>query len=170
MSKFKTSNLTLSWRGVETAAGEVAVAFTERGLYAVELPGFHPGRYAAVGDGDPAWVRMLTRNLRDYLTGKCVHYRCPMDDSGYPPFFQRVLRAASTIPYGEWRSYRWLALEADSPLAVRAAGQAMARNRTPLVVPCHRVLRSDGSLGGFGYGLSWKKRLLQLEDATREDL
>ncbi len=71
------------------------------------------------------------------------------------------------MPYGETRSYKWLAGEAGSPRAYRAVGQAMAKNPFPLVVPCHRVVASDGSLGGFSGGLDLKKALLDLERSLR---
>ena len=169
MKNFKSSNLTLSWRAVHTSVGEVAVAYTEKGLYALELPGYHPGNFDTVDCSDPAWVQALAEELAAYFLGECGQFSCPLDDADYPPFYQEVLRQTAKIPYGELRSYRWLAAEAKSPFAVRAAGQAMAHNRMPVVVPCHRVLRSDGTLGGFAYGLPWKEKLLTLENAAWEE-
>ena len=75
-----------------------------------------------------------------------------LDLSDAPPFFSAAWQACRRIPAGETRSYGWLAAEAGSPRAVRAAGQAMARNRFPLIIPCHRVIASDGGLGGYGGG------------------
>ena len=91
-----------------------------------------------------------------------------LDLEDAPPFFRAAWDACRTIPAGETRSYRWLAAEAGSPQALRAAGQAMARNRFTLIIPCHRVISSDGGLGGYGGGgLSVKARLLQMElDST----
>ncbi|HZK24614.1 MAG TPA: MGMT family protein [Oscillospiraceae bacterium] len=155
---------------VTTAAGEMTVSYTAAGLYALELPGFAAGSYLPVSSSEPAWLQKLALDLQNYFLGQTVHFTCPWDEANYPPFYQRVLQAAAQIPYGECRTYKWLAQQAGSPGAVRAAGQAMAHNRTPLVIPCHRVLRSDGKLGGFAYGLSWKERLLTLEKAAREDL
>ena len=87
-----------------------------------------------------------------------------LDLEGTPPFFRAAWDACRTIPAGETRSYRWLAAEAGSPQAMRAAGQAMARNRFSLIIPCHRVISSDGGLGGYGGGgLGVKARLLQME-------
>lgn len=87
-----------------------------------------------------------------------------LDLEGAPPFFRAAWSACRTIPPGETRSYRWLAAEAGNPRALRAAGQAMARNRFPLIIPCHRVISSDGGLGGYGGGgLGVKARLLQME-------
>ncbi len=87
-----------------------------------------------------------------------------LDLDGVPPFFRAAWAACRTIPAGETRSYRWLAAEAGSPRAMRAAGQSMARNRFSLIIPCHRVISSDGGLGGYGGGgLGVKARLLQME-------
>ena len=87
-----------------------------------------------------------------------------LDLSDAPPFFRAAWDACRTIPPGETRSYQWLAAQAGNPRAVRAAGQAMARNRFVLIIPCHRVISSDGGLGGYGGGgLGVKARLLQME-------
>ena len=87
-----------------------------------------------------------------------------LDLEGAPPFFRAAWDACRRIPPGETRSYRWLAAEAGNPLALRAAGQAMARNRFSLIIPCHRVIASDGGLGGYGGGgLGVKAKLLQME-------
>ncbi|EEG77680.1 methylated-DNA--[protein]-cysteine S-methyltransferase [Dethiobacter alkaliphilus] len=152
-------------RFVETVAGVVCLVYGDGGLLQLGLPGQESGDCPAVAAADPQWVRQLAADLKDYFAGKRVSFRCPVDYGGYPPFFRRVLEACRTISYGESRSYGWLAREAGSPKAVRAAGQAMANNRTVLVIPCHRVVKSDGGLGGFSSGLSWKERLLQLEQA-----
>lgn len=87
-----------------------------------------------------------------------------LDLEDAPPFFRAAWSACRTIPPGETRSYRWLAAAAGNPRAVRAAGQAMARNRFVLIIPCHRVISSDGGLGGYGGGgLGVKAKLLQME-------
>jgi methylated-DNA-[protein]-cysteine S-methyltransferase len=89
-----------------------------------------------------------------------------LDLEGAPPFFLAAWQACRSIPPGQTRSYRWLAAAAGNPLAVRAAGQAMARNRLALVIPCHRVIGSEGGLHGYGAGgLAVKARLLALERA-----
>lgn len=154
------------WRCIKTAGGEVAVAYTAAGLYALELPQdgtFHQNDSVTISGDDPQWLIKLAADLKAYFDGKPVCFTCPIDESGYAPFFKRVLTVCAKIPFGEKRTYRWLAEQAGSPKAVRAAGQAMANNRTPVVVPCHRVLRSNGELGGFSGGLHWKEKLLQLE-------
>ena len=158
------------WRGAATVGGVVRLAYTDKGLYALELPDDGQMAFPLVSDDDPLWLQELAEDLHDYFAGEVVCFSPPLDDRDYPPFYRRVLAATVEIPYGESRNYRWLAEQAESPKAVRAAGQAMANNRTPVVVPCHRVLRSDGTLGGFSGGLHWKKRLLSLEKVLGEDL
>ncbi len=90
----------------------------------------------------------------------------PLDLSDAPPFYRAAWEACRRIPAGETRSYAWLAAEAGRPNAARAAGQAMAKNRLALVIPCHRVIGSGGDLHGYGAGgVAVKARLLQLEQA-----
>ncbi len=78
-------------------------------------------------------------------------------------FQKRVYKAVKLVPYGETRSYKWVAEKVGSPKAFRAVGQALNKNPFPVIVPCHRVICSDGSLGGFSLGISEKKRLLEKE-------
>ena len=115
-------------------------------------------------------MAQLRNTVQRYCAGKKTDLsKIPVDYSDATPFFQEIWNACRTIPVGETRSYRWLAIEAGNPAAVRACGQAMARNRLPLLVPCHRVIGSDGKLHGFGgsLGLTMKQRLLDLEQSWR---
>lgn len=106
---------------------------------------------------------LLAKALERYFVGENVDFPDLLDWSSYSSFQERVARAAMAIPFGQTRSYGWLGLQAGSPRAARACGQVMANNRFPVVVPCHRVLASNGGLGGFSCGLEWKERLLALE-------
>ena len=81
-----------------------------------------------------------------------------------PPFYQKILMEVSKIPFGTTVSYRDIAVRAGNPKAVRATGNANAKNPVPIIIPCHRVLSSDGTLGGYGGGLDLKKRLLLHEN------
>jgi methylated-DNA-[protein]-cysteine S-methyltransferase len=101
--------------------------------------------------------------LKDYFNGKSVDFNFPLDLSNYTSFQRDVWEAAKKIPFGQLRSYGWLAAEIHRPRASRAVGQALGDNPLPIIIPCHRVVRSDGSLGGFSGGLDWKKRLIRLE-------
>ncbi|MGE5422507.1 MAG: methylated-DNA--[protein]-cysteine S-methyltransferase, partial [Ignavibacteriales bacterium] len=92
-------------------------------------------------------------------------WNCEVDYSGYPPFIKRVLQETAGLPYGSITTYGDLAAMSGSPRAARAVGQAMARNNTPLIIPCHRVIGSQGQLTGFSApgGTDIKKALLKLE-------
>ena len=89
-----------------------------------------------------------------------------IDWSRYTPFQKKVWEAVKTIPYGETRSYKWVAENIGNPRAARAVGQALKRNPLPGIIPCHRVIRSDGSLGGFSRGLKKKRDLLRAEEKS----
>jgi methylated-DNA-[protein]-cysteine S-methyltransferase len=110
----------------------------------------------------------IRRTLEEYSCGDRVSLDdITLDTSDVTPFFGLAWEACRRIPAGETRSYKWLAIQAGHPNAPRAAGQAMARNRFALIVPCHRVIASDGGLGGYGGGgLGVKKRLLDMERAN----
>ena len=116
-------------------------------------------------EDDPGAFTEVVECLHRYAAGdRTALDEIGLDFSGITPFFSAAWNACRSIPAGETRSYAWLAAEAGSPLAMRAAGQAMARNRFSLIIPCHRVIASDGGLGGYGGGgLGVKARLLQME-------
>ncbi len=103
------------------------------------------------------------KRMSAYFEGKNVDFNAPLDLSGATPFQRKVWAATCLIPYGETRSYAWLANRIEKPGAFRAAGHALGQNPLPIIVPCHRVIGSDGGLCGFGGGLEMKKRLLELE-------
>lgn len=108
--------------------------------------------------------------LRRYFRGEQVKFPMPLDLSDLPPFTRRVLEETRRIPYGKLASYAMIAGRSGLQNAARAVGQALHRNPIPLIIPCHRVIRKDGSLGGFGMGLDMKVRLLSLEGIRVDDL
>jgi len=116
-------------------------------------------------EDDPDAFTQVIECLHRYAEGDMAALdEVELDFTGVTPFFGAAWNACRSIPAGETRSYAWLAVEAGSPLAMRAAGQAMARNRFSLIIPCHRVIASDGGLGGYGGGgLGVKAKLLQME-------
>ena len=111
----------------------------------------------------PGAFRQLEREVRAFLNGQRVTFTAELDLEGTPPFFRAAWEACLTIPRGERRTYEWTAERAGNPRASRAAGQAMARNPVPLIIPCHRVVGSGGGLHGYGGGLAMKARLLAME-------
>ena len=111
----------------------------------------------------PSELEETRRELDLYFEGKLDRFDLPLDWRLSDGFQLRVQRAIAAIPYGETRNYTEMAAIAGNERAVRAAGTACGRNPIPLVVPCHRVLRSGGGLGGYGGGLPMKRALLELE-------
>lgn len=105
----------------------------------------------------------VLKQLKDYFLGKRVQFRIQLDLSNLSPFTRKVLLATKRIPYGKTVTYQELARIIGKPKGSRAVGQALRRNPIPIIIPCHRVIKSNGDLGGFGLGIELKKRLLSLE-------
>ena len=109
-------------------------------------------------------VEKLDKDVRACMEGKAVSFDATaLDMSRVPPFHRKVLRALTKIPRGTVSTYGALAVRTGAPGGARAAGQGCAKNPFPIVFPCHRVIRSDRSLGGFGGGLKLKRALLEME-------
>ena len=111
----------------------------------------------------PARLDPVRRELDEYFEGRRTRFDVPLDWSLSKGFTQRILRATAKVPYGEVSTYRQMAAKAGNERAVRAAGNALGANPIPIVVPCHRILRTGGSLGGYGGGPERKEFLLRLE-------
>jgi methylated-DNA-[protein]-cysteine S-methyltransferase len=108
----------------------------------------------------------LKKALRRYFSGSKVNFAFPLDLFGVTDFQRRVWNAMRKIPYGETRSYKWLAQKVGDSRKARAVGQACGSNPLPILIPCHRVIREDGGLGGFSAGLHIKRKLLKLESKS----
>ncbi|MGH7258629.1 MAG: methylated-DNA--[protein]-cysteine S-methyltransferase, partial [Nitrospiraceae bacterium] len=128
-----------------------------------------PGRktvpdQVSLGHGTSAtlWNEARTQ-LIEYLAGERRAFSLPVDMSGGTPFQRLVWRAILRIPHGRVRSYQWVAARVGGKQYARAVGMALGSNPVPIVVPCHRIIAHDGSLGGFAGGLPMKRRLLKLE-------
>ena len=149
----------------EAPVGDVAVVFTPAGVRQVRLMDeLDPG--AVEANPPRAWADRIPRALEEGRPGSL-----PLDLSEVTPFRQSVLGVAATIPRGEVRSYGWLARHVGKPGASRAVGSAMASNPVPLIVPCHRVVRSDGYIGAYSLGGPENKwALLRHEGAAPEHL
>jgi methylated-DNA-[protein]-cysteine S-methyltransferase len=153
--------------------GPILLAATELGLVMVGLPGNEPEsaleRLASQVSPRvveaPARLDEARRELDLYFAGRLREFDLPLDWQLSTGFRRRVLRATARIPYGETRSYTEMARSAGNERAQRAAGSALGSNPIPIVVPCHRVLRTGGALGGYGGGLPMKAALLELESA-----
>jgi methylated-DNA-[protein]-cysteine S-methyltransferase len=101
--------------------------------------------------------------IKDYLKGVPVSFNVPVEFTGVSDFVKQVLNITYLIPYGEIRTYKWIAEKIGKEDSCRAVGIALSKNPIPVIVPCHRVIQSDGEIGGFTYGLKWKIKLLRLE-------
>lgn len=157
--------------------GDVWVAFSERGLmtveYGVRRSAFEAsvrrqtsGAIEAAGNNAAHGIAQATCELVQYLDGNRRQFTLPIDWSALSSDFQRAaLKAVTAIPYGETRTYGEIAAQIGRPQAQRAVGRANATNPMPLVIPCHRVIGSDGKLHGYGGrgGLKAKQWLLDLE-------
>lgn len=111
----------------------------------------------------PQQFANLAERLRAYFDGHKAAFLDELDLSGATQFQRQVWEATRLIPYGETRSYLWVAARINRPGAVRAVGQALSRNPLPVIIPCHRVIASDGGPGGFSGGTEMKQYLLTLE-------
>lgn len=155
--------------------GRVEVAATDAGVCAIALPQWHDhdlrlGPWEAAGfhamRTPNAAVQQALAELRAFACGRCLEFSVPLDLRHLPGFTARVLRALLKVPAGQVTTYGKLAAKAGSPGASRAVGGAVGRNPIPIIVPCHRVLASNG-IGGFGLGLDCKRALLALEGVVR---
>lgn len=155
----------------DTPFGRMLVAVTPRGLVRVAFKPEAPDevleelseRLSPRVLEAPIAIDSVRRELDEYFDGKRRAFDIPLDWSLTSGFRQRVLRATARIPYGGVSSYREMAERAGNARASRAAGSALASNPIPIVVPCHRVLRTGGNLGGYGGGLDMKEALLKME-------
>jgi methylated-DNA-[protein]-cysteine S-methyltransferase len=165
--------LDVAYAEIDSPVGPLLAAATPRGLVRITFPveshetvleqlaaTISPRVLEA-----PAKLDETRRELDRYFEGKLQEFELALDWQLTRGFYRKVLRATARIPYGQTRSYSEMAKRAGSPRAVRATGTALGSNPLPIIVPCHRVLRSGGALGGYGGGLETKQTLLELEGA-----
>jgi methylated-DNA-[protein]-cysteine S-methyltransferase len=165
--------LDVAYRTVSTPVGSLLLAGTPAGLVRVVYPSQgHDAALAQLADlvsprilHAPGRLDEVARQLGEYFAGQRHVFDVPVDLRLAQGFRRSVLAHLQRIPYGATESYAQVATAAGSPRAVRAAGSACATNPVPIVVPCHRVVRSDGSYGGYAGGADAKLALLTLEAA-----
>ncbi|MBN1152267.1 MAG: MGMT family protein [Dehalococcoidia bacterium] len=153
----------------------MAIAASPRGVAGVALPARSPDTAferlcdkmlappSSLRQASPSAFGTLPDRLDAYMRGERVDFPDEIDRRGWTDFRSRVWDATRLIPYGQTRSYGWVAATAGQPAACRAAGQALHNNPVPILVPCHRVIGAGGALTGFGSGLELKRILLALE-------
>lgn len=163
--------LEIAYCEIDSPVGPLLASATSRGLLALGFPNIPTeeqlmrlaGRVSPRMLEAPARLDGVRRELDEYFEGRRRDFDLPLDWRLTDGFTRKVLRKTAQIPFGETRSYGQMAASAGSPRAFRAAGSALGANPIPIIVPCHRVLRSGGGLGGYGGGLELKRRLLKLE-------
>jgi methylated-DNA-[protein]-cysteine S-methyltransferase len=163
--------LDVAYTTMDSPFGPLLLAATPRGLVRVNLPNYDSEetleelaeRVSPRLLEAPARLDEARRQLDLYFEGKLTEFELPLDWRLTDGFRKRAQQAIARIPYGKTRSYTQIAASAGNERAVRAAGTACGSNPIPIVVPCHRVLRSGGALGGYGGGLPMKEALLELE-------
>jgi methylated-DNA-[protein]-cysteine S-methyltransferase len=166
----KSANCELRYAVFQTSHGWMGCLTSTVGLLRTTLPQSSPQLAIEMLNStieQAAWspdsfadiVSMFT----EYFEGKRKEIPCTLDFGRATLFQRQVWEVTQSIPYGETRSYGWVAKQIGKPDAARAVGQALGKNPLPIVVPCHRVIASDGGLCGFGGGLEMKRSLLRLE-------
>jgi methylated-DNA-[protein]-cysteine S-methyltransferase len=151
----------IRYKILETPLGPLRLVSNGEALTRIEFPGQHDTDGEA---GNDEVLELCERQLREYFAGERQEFDLPLAAGG-TQFQQQVWSALQAIPFGERRSYRDIAEGIGNAKAVRAVGAANGKNPIPIVVPCHRVVGSDGSLTGFAGGLEAKRMLLELESA-----
>jgi methylated-DNA-[protein]-cysteine S-methyltransferase len=150
---------------VETPLGRVLLVSDGAALEEVRLPvpGGIPFPEDGAGGAAPPVLRRAAKELREYFAGVRRRFTVPLEPAGGTPFRRAVWEALREIPWGETRSYAWVAARVGRPAACRAVGGANGANPLPIFVPCHRVVNADGSPGGYAGGVAAKRLLLGLE-------
>jgi methylated-DNA-[protein]-cysteine S-methyltransferase len=168
-------NVKLRYAVSNIGAGWVGVLASNSGLLEVTLPqGTAREAERQLGGGVREAIRSddffadLIERLRSYFAGRRVDFDDELDFSGATAFQMGVWRLTRLIPYGETRSYGWVAEKLGKAGAGRAVGQALGRNPLPVIVPCHRVVATGGGLGGFSDGVAKKIYLLRLESGANQ--
>ena len=165
---------TIRWDSFETSVGRIYAAASELGLcrltwhvrdedqFVFDLRQRFPSRLTS-RDADS--LEPIGRQLNEYFAGRRPQFDIPIDHSALTGFERSVLEETRKVPFGSTVTYREIASRIERPSAARAVGNALRNNPTPLVIPCHRIIRSDGSLGGYAGpdGTAEKRQLLHLE-------
>lgn len=167
--KHKASEIKVYYSSFDSPIAPVFLAATPAGICAISMAVSEDAFLAQIKnhgtpERDDKRFDRIKKELTGYLGGSKIDFtRYPLDISAGTGFQQRVWKKLLEIPYGETRSYKWLAEQVGSPNGYRAVGGANGRNPIPVIIPCHRVINSDGTLGGYSGGVWIKEWLLRLE-------
>ncbi len=161
----------INYSCLDSPFGPVFIAESIRGVCLVSLSKISEAKFQSLLRKrfqkevirDDKRLKNVIHELSSYFNGHLVDFKSILDLSIGTEFQRKVWKKVGEIPYGELRSYKWIANEIGNLRAVRAVGNAVGKNPVPPIIPCHRVIRSDGDLGGFSSGIALKKWLLKLE-------
>ena len=163
--------MVITYLTVDTPIGSIWLAATSRGLFRVALGcvdvealcSFFKRESRIDFRRGGVTVERAAQELEEYMAGKRKRFTCQYDLRGFPQFSKRVWKVTRKIPFGEVRTYSWVANHVGDPYALRAVGRALSLNPLPIFIPCHRVVGESGWIGGYSGGLSVKKWLLYHE-------
>ena len=151
---------------IETAIGTLEIKASEIGICSISLLSNSDQHEENMNDH----TRQCAQQLHEYFEGKRKEFDVPLDWTKASEFYIKVWRELLTMPYGSCITYKDIAVRLNNLKAIRAVGQANGRNPIPIIVPCHRVIGSNGDLTGFALGLDVKKKLLALENPLERGL
>jgi methylated-DNA-[protein]-cysteine S-methyltransferase len=169
---------------IDSPLGDLILAATREGLREIDFgkdvsdvalikrmreSGAEAVRVQRIEDVEPdarQYLQRAAKELEEYFGGRRARFDVPLDWGKMPPFQRAVLEATASVPFGHVDTYAGIAQRIGNPKATRAVGNALGRNPIPVIVPCHRVIRSDATLGGYTGGLGIKQHLLHLEGVT----
>ena len=162
---------TIFYSCLDSPFGPVYVAKTKKGICFVNLSKISEAGFSSIlrkrfqkdAIRNDRELEIVINELLAFFNGSKVNFKSLLDLNKGTIFQRKVWNKISEIPYGELRTYKWIACEIGNARAVRAVGNAVGKNPVPPIIPCHRVIRSDGNLGGFSSGIPLKKWLLKLE-------
>ena len=157
---------------VNTSIGKILIVGSKEGLQKISIHTSRKSASESIAQQFPQSIESpdcfgdLPQRLKRYAQGERTILNDKLELSSATPFRRAVWEAARSIPYGETRSYEWIAQRIGRPEAARAVGQALSQNPFLIVVPCHRIIGKDGRLTGFSCGIDIKKRLIKLEASS----
>jgi methylated-DNA-[protein]-cysteine S-methyltransferase len=168
MEKFIAFETSYGWCGIVSGGDGIKRIILGYKSYS-SVKGTITRLYPAIKDEENSILSRAREELLKYLSGEAAHLDFPIDLPKATPFQRKVWEETRSIPYGDVKTYRWLGERLTTPGVSRAIGNALARNPLPLIIPCHRVIRSDGAVGGFSLpgGTTLKSTLIELERSNK---
>ncbi len=151
-------------KSIKTKIGNIHIV--EEDGYIIKVAIGEEEQISNIEEKETILLKEATKQIEEYFSLKRKKFNLPLKQEG-TEFMQRVWKVLQEIPYGETRSYKQIAKQIGNPKAVRAVGMANNRNKIPIIVPCHRVIGSNGKLVGYALGLDIKKYLLDLENQNK---